>query len=511
MWLESQPRARGSADTTLGGTLHHSRLALVAAGLLVVAACGNRGDDSTDTTASTAAPATEAPTTAPGDTGAPGTEAPPATEAPSDVVMFGTMESPCGPAGPEGVPTVADGQNGGNPLKIGTANDHGYEAAPGLTIEMLDAAEAFAAWCNEQGGIRGLPIEIVDLDGKLFNAPAAIEKACAEVFAMVGGGLVFDDQMFPLFHECGMISFAGYTVTPTAAEANGKVQPIPNPANVKPASWLLWAADAHAEDITRTAILYGDFLTTKVVADQLEATMAAVGGYTVVDRIPYNPGGEANWAPFAQRLKDNNIGAMFFVGADSNLVLLYKAMREIGYVPNLVLNDANFYTELMVAPGNADASEGFKVRTAYAPFEEADRFPGMKSYLDMMAKYQPDGKIAGLGLQATSAFLMFVTAANACLDANDNVLERECVLAAGKQITSWTGGGLHTETNPGANLPPECGIIMEVRDGRWQRLFPEYGGPDDNGGGWHCDDPGRFEITGDFGDVTAGVDPNRPN
>ena len=508
-------------NATLGGTLRHSRLALVVSSLLLVAACGNRGDDTADTSApttaapDTAAPDTDAPDTAAPDTGAPDTEAPtteaPTTEPPPDAVMFGTMESPCGPAGEAGVPTVAEGQNGGDPLKLGTANSHGYEASPGLTIEMLDAAQAFASWCNEQGGIRGLPIEIVDLDDKLFNAPPAMEQACSEVFAMVGGGFVFDDQMFPRFHECEMISFAGYTVTPTAAMANGKIQPIPNPALEKPASWLIWAAEAHAEDIQRTAIIYGDFLTTKVVAEQLEATMDAVGGYTIVDRIPYNPGGEANWAPFAQRLKDGNVTAVTMVGSDSNLILLAKAMREIGYVPNLVLQEANFYTSAMVAEGDADATEGFLVRTAYAPFEEPENFPGMQSYLDMMDTYKPDGKKAGLGLQATSALLMFVTAANTCLDSNDNVLERECVLAAGMAIDSWTGGGLHTETNPGSNLPPECGIIMEVRDGKWQRLFPELGSEDDNGEGWHCDDPGYAEITGDFGDFTAGIDPNRAN
>lgn len=491
---------------------------LFVAAALVAAACSNRGDDtSTSEATATAAPDTDAPTAtdAPSDTtadtAAPATEPTDTSPAELEGIMFGTMESPCGPTGDAGVPTVADGQNGGNPLKLGTNTDHGYEASPGLTIEMLDAAEAFAAWCNEQGGIRGLPIEIVDLDGKLFSVPPSMEQACAEVFAMVGGGWVFDDQIFPRFHECGMINFAGYTVTPTAAESNGKVQPIPNPAAVKPTSWLTWAAEAYPEAITNTVIMYGDFLTTKVVADQLEATMNAVGGYTVTAKTPYNPAGEANWVPFAQSLKDNNVGALFYVGADANLVLLYKAMREIGYVPELVLNDANFYTELMVAEGNADATEGFKVRTAYAPFEEADQFPGMQSYLDMMATYNPDGKIAGLGLQATSALLMFVTAANACLDANDNVLERECVLAEGKKITSWTGGGLHTETNPGSNLPPECGIIMEISGGTWQRLYPELGSADDNGGGWHCDDDGNAEIEGDFGDVTAGVDPNRPN
>lgn len=475
--------------------------AVAATALVTVVALGCSNREGSDDSASTAAPATDASGS---------TEAPAATEAPSGV-MFGDLPSPCGPATDAGVPTIADGQNGGDTLKLGTANDHGYEGAPGLTVEMLDAAKAYAAWCNEQGGIRGLPIEIVDLDGKLFNVPPAMEQACAEVFAMVGGGWVFDDQMFPRFHECGMISFPGYAVSATAAEANGKVQPIPNPVNVKPASWLVWAKKTYPDAITNTAIVYGDFLTTKMVAEQLEATMTAVGGFTVTDRIPYNPSGEANWVPFAQRLKDQNVSMLSFVGEPGNMVLLYKAMREVGYVPELVMNDANFYSEAMVADGNAEATQGFRVRTAYAPFEEADQYPALKQYLDNMAKYNPGGRIAGLGLQATSALLLFSVAANNCLDANENVLERECVLAEGKKITSWTGGGLHAETNPSAVIPPNCEIVMGVEDGKWTRIYPERGSADDNGKGWHCEDPGYYTIEGDFGDVTAGVDPTREN
>ena len=186
-------------------------------------------------------------------------------------------------------------------------------------------------------------------------------------------------------------------------------------------------------------------------------------------------------------------------------------MREVGYVPELVLLEANFYTEAMVAQGNADATDGMKVRTAYAPFEEADDFPGIRSYLDIMATYKPDGKIAQLGAQSMSAMLLFATAANACLESNGNVLERECVLSAGKQITSWDAGGLHTLTNPASHLPPPCAAILEVRDGRWTRIYPEVGSPDDSGSGFHCSDTGIIEIEGDFGDVTAGVDPTRPN
>jgi hypothetical protein len=152
-------------------------LSLVA---LATVGCSNRNSDDTATTQAPAPVETDAPVTSDG---------PDTTDAPSGP-MFGTMASPCGPATDAGVPTIAEGQNGGDTIKLGTANDHGYEGAPGTTLEMLDAAKAFAGWCNAQGGVRGLPIEIVDLDGKLFSVPPSMEQACSEVFAMAGGGWV---------------------------------------------------------------------------------------------------------------------------------------------------------------------------------------------------------------------------------------------------------------------------------------------------------------------------------
>ena len=109
-----------------------------------------------------------------------------ATTTPSDTDSFGDLESPCG----EGDYTVDPDQAAGSPdvLRIGVANDRTSQIRPGLNKEMWDASVAFVDWCNEQGGIGGLPIEIVDLDGKLLEVEAAMAKACNGVFMMVGGG-----------------------------------------------------------------------------------------------------------------------------------------------------------------------------------------------------------------------------------------------------------------------------------------------------------------------------------
>lgn len=429
---------------------------------------------------------------------------PPTTPAAS--ADFGSIQAPCGP----GDATVDAAQNGGPTLKVGTPTDKGFEARPGLNIEVEDAAKAFIAWCNEQGGVQGLPLELVELDAALVSVPTVIEEACDNVFALVGGGLVFDDQVFPRFHECDMIDIPGFQVTPIKAMSNGMAAANPSPVDVRSAGWFEWARDNRPDDLERVAVLYGNVGATELVARQTIESMEVVGGFTIVDEIPYNAVGEANWAPFAQRLKDNNITMVHMVGEPATLVSLMRSMDEIGYRPPLILQFTNFY-DSAITEGAGELAEGMVVRTAYSPFEEADQSPATARYLELMETYNPSGKVAGLGIQAMSAYLLFVTAANACADLNDGVIERECVLEQALSVTSWDGGGLHAATNPSTNSPPACGMLLVVRDGEFARLFPERGSAEDDGGGWNCSPTGVITLSGDYGDVTVGVDPTRPN
>jgi ABC-type branched-subunit amino acid transport system substrate-binding protein len=476
--------------------------ALLIAIALVGVSCTNRGETATPTTTDVAVttPATDPPSTA--EPGGQPTSAPAIAPTTAPGVMFGDLPSPCGP----GEATIAEGQNGGDTLVLATATDRGAVAAPGLTKEMYDAATAFAAWCNEQGGIGGLMIEVLDADGKLFEVPGAMEQVCAQAFAMVGGGWAFDDQQFPRFHECDMIDIAGYTVSTAKAMSDGMAQPVPNPSDARNVGWFQWAQESHPDDVARFATMYPDLLSTRIVEEQYIEELASFDAVEVVDRIPYNAAGEPNWAPFVQRLKDNDVTALAFVGSPEQLSPFLRATAEIGYKPNLILEEANMYTPALLEQGNAD---GVIVRSSIVPFEEADRSKAVADFLAIMAEHNQEGKLGMLGMQGMSAFLLFATGAKSCLAANENVLERQCVLDHVKAITDWTAGGLQAPSDPGRNAPTECTMLMVVRDGGFTRLYPELGSADDDGNGFACDPAQVMALTGDYGDVNAGKDPSQ--
>ncbi len=468
--------------------------------LLTSTACANRDDSLNGPTPSTGWSSL-----------APSTSAAP----PQGAITFGDLESPCGPAPAGVIPSVDPSQANGSVdvIRVATASDKGSTLAPGLNAEMFDAAVAFSRWCNAQGGIAGLPLEIIDADAKLFEVPAQIENICSNAFAMVGGGFAFDDQVFPRFHECGMIDIPGFVVTAAKSQSDNMVAAMPNPSTVKDGGWFRWATAYAPEDMQAYATVYADVLTSQFVERSYVEIAETLGGTKVVDRIPFNPSGESSWAPIALRLKSSGVRAMSFVGVPELLAQLLKAMDEIGYRPNLILNDAGMYAEVLITRSGASANGTF-VRTSYSLFEEADRVPAVRDYLDMMAQNLPDGKVAGLGMQSTSAFLLFSRVARDCIVDNAGVLTRSCVIDKAEQVSEWTGGGLHGPSNPGANEPSLCYQIIVVEDGVFARHYPSLDPSDEERAlipsaeitpdGWACDSSTRIELVGDYGDPSPG-------
>lgn len=437
------------------------------------------------------------------------TSAAPVTTQGPEPAMFGDMASPCGPAESGAPPTVAEGQNGSSPLKLGVAGDHGFAGAESAAIEMLDAARAFAAWCNDQGGLRGLPLEIVDLDAAVSGVPLAMERACADVFAMVGGGWTVDEQMFPRFHECGMVSFPAFTVSAAASMANGTVQAIPRPIDREATTWLRWVEETYSDAIGDVAIVHADLPATSTVADRLAATMQLVGGFGEPTRLAYDAA-SPDWTAVVEQLRNANTRAIAFIGDTSHLVSLYDAMRSAGFAADVVFGDAHLVSDVIASASTTGSFDNLRVRSMHVPFDEAGS-SGVATYLEMMRTHAPAGRIGSLGVYTASALALFATAADTCLDIDSNVLERECVLAQAKKVTAWTAGGAHAATNPSTNTPTSCMLVLGVESGSWARVFPTRASSDDSGDGWACDDERIETIAGEFGDVSAGIDSSRLN
>jgi ABC-type branched-subunit amino acid transport system substrate-binding protein len=427
---------------------------------LVAAGCGSdRGEDE-----SGGAPTEEGSGTTPagGDVG------------PGD---FGDLTGVCGPNEGGGDVTDTDpAETQGvtsDSITLGTVSDPGFEGRPGLNQEIFDAATAFAEWCNAAGGINGKTIEVNLHDAAITEYQPVMQESCQTDFAIVGSGAVQDNFWPTTGAACGLIDIAGFSVTPEKAGTSGQdliearsVQPVPNPLDQFP----IGAASILNEDFPgagdNVGILNADLDTLITQAARVKEAYESIG-FNIVHEATYNVLGEANWAPFAAALQQDGVTFLSFVGEGENLALLQQAMDEIGYHPDVTLQDANFYDNAYLEAAGG-AAEGTFVRNAFWPFEEADQNPATQQYIEHVEAV--NGKVALLGAQAWSAWLLFAQSARDC--DLDNDLTRTCVLEAAASVTEWTGGGLHAETNPSENTGPECSVVLQVQDGAFARYAP---------------------------------------
>jgi hypothetical protein len=413
---------------------------------LVAVACGERGDDPSVAAGGgdTGAGTTESTGEASGDEGGEGD--------------FGTLEGVCGPnEGGGAVPDAPSEEILGvseDSISIGTVADPGFDARPGLNQELHDAATAFAAWCNEAGGINGKQIDLTLYDAAFSNYQPEVEMACENEFALVGSGALQDNLWPDVGPPCGLIDIAGFSVTPEKAGVAGQdpvekrtVQPLPNPSDELAVAGSLLLQEEFPEAADRTGVLWSDFPTLVVQAERITEGWEAVG-HEIVHTDIYNSLGEANWTPFATAIQAADVQFLNFIGEGENMARLQQALQEVGYEPEVTYQEVNFYDQ---------------------------------QYVDA---------VAGLGVQATSAWLLFAEVAAEC-DRDDD-LTRSCVLEGAASTTEWDGAGLHIEASPGTNEGGSCVIVMRVEDGSFVRHAP-------TDEGYFCPDDSVVELT----DVTG--------
>ncbi|MBN2623278.1 MAG: ABC transporter substrate-binding protein [Acidimicrobiales bacterium] len=445
-------------------TYLHLLGALVALAMLAAACGSDRGDDpagSDDDGAESAAPDD--------DGGSGGDDS------------FGTLESPCGEG--DGGPATEQGVTEGE-IVIGYGDDAGFPTSPGLSHETSDAMEAMIKWCNDQGGINGREIVGNYYDAAITNVVNVMTQACGEVFMLVGNAWALDSAQEETRLGCDLPSVPTYSVSPEFANAPLTYQAVPNPADFYTAGWAGHLAELFPDAVENASVMFGNFAATIDTKDKVVQTFPEFGFEFLDCPQEYNIAGEPDWKPFAQKLDSCGAEIVYYSGQPyPNMQNLLDDAAQVGYEP-IWLADSNAYLQSFADWNSTGNGDNVYLRTAFTPFEQAESNPATQQYIDLVEGN--GGDISQLGQQTTSSFLLWATAASAC----GADLTRECVLDELSGITSWDGGGLHAETNPGGNMPPECSMILKLEGTSWVQAYPEEEGE------MACDPDGTVPLSG---------------
>jgi len=417
--------------------------------------------------------------------------------------QFGSITDPvCGPAPSAGstASTVEVGATTGanvqgvtpTAIKLGVISDVGYSGYPGLNQELFDASDVFADWCNSLGGINGHTVEIDKLDAKLTEYKAAISTACAQDFALVGGGGVFDSTGQADRLACLLPDFPGYVVSPEARGSDLSVQATNGGSNTAVSFGLANYLDETFPDAGQAVgYITANVNTTIINKQQYQEAGATLGWNTVYDD-QYNAVGESTWLPFAQGIADKKVKGLYFVGSAVNLAKLLGSLAQIDYKLDWVAGPSNIYDPALITEaGDSLDVNNVYINDATTPFQ-ATEVPAIPQYEQLFDQYLPKGlKTASLGLNSFAAWLLFAQSAKAC----GNDLTRLCVYNQGIHTTSFNGGGLSGQVDPSTPEVPTACFVPVVAASKGFTMIDWKA----NDGPYNCDPKNVIPLTGAYG------------
>jgi hypothetical protein len=356
-----------------------------------------------------------------------------ATSASSSSGVWPGVGKICEP-GPGGASSVRG--VGAKTINIAVFNDAANTIVPGLEIEFVQQATAFADWCNAAGGIDGRKIVIDNRDAALFNASQQATAACQSDFMAVGGGMALDQPSVPIREKCGLGQISGYVVSNASDLATDQVDPTGLNVDSISSGWFGALAKAYPKAVKEAGMGAEDSPSIEQSETKYEFG-AEAQGWKVVD-FPVAPTSVENWAPYVEQYQQKGVQALW--PADTgNFTPFAQAMATAGYKPAFVLLGVQFdNSQTQQAVAANPSLPPIYVETQWWPVAQASQNPSTEELVTTMHKYSKGDTIDFDDEESAEAWLLWAKAATAC----GASLTVTCVLNKAAAVKNWDAGGI---------------------------------------------------------------------
>jgi ABC-type branched-subunit amino acid transport system substrate-binding protein len=367
-------------------------------------------------------------------TAASSTTAAAATSASSSSGVWPGVGKVCEP-GPGGASSVRG--VGKKTINIAVFNDASNTIDPGLEVEFLQQATAFADWCNAAGGIDGRKIVIDNRDAALFNAAQQATAACQSDFMAVGGGMALDQPSVPIREKCGLGNISGYVVSNASDLATDQVDPDGTNINSVTSGWFAALAKAYPKAVKVAGMGGSD--TPSVLESEMKYEFGAeAAGWNVVDFLE-PPTSVENWSPYVEQYQQKGVEALW-PADNANFTPFAQAMTTAGYHPAFVALGTQFdNTQTQQAVAANPSLPPVYVETQWWPLAQASQNPSTEELVTIMHKYAKGDTIDFDDEIGAESWLLWAKAATACGASNLTVT---CVLNKAAATTNWDAGGI---------------------------------------------------------------------
>jgi hypothetical protein len=386
-------------------------------------------------------------------------------------------------------------------IRIAVIADVDNAARPGLFQGSVDGVNAFAKFVNANGGVAGgrkVQVDFIDSHLSADEARNALVRACQEDFAIVGTTALFMNNIEPMTscvdqagkatglpdvpvlqteiaHQCSPISFPVIVVgldcaTKDAAEKKVTVQTGAAKYYTK-----------RNKDLHGIFALAGDLKSTTNAALPLVAMYKSFGVKSDGEFKVSGLSPQAAYTPLVQAIKQNN-STYALNNVDYKADVLLRKEAQIQGVNTVKVWDCALqcYDQRLLSEGGG-AVEGQYVTLFFIPFEEAKQNKSVSNYLKNVGGKD---KADGFGAQAWTAGLFFRDVVNNVVKADgNNGLTRARFLEEAAKVHDFTADGMLGPTDVGGRKVGPCGVILQVKKGKFVRVSPTKKGTLDCSGG----------------------------
>jgi ABC-type branched-subunit amino acid transport system substrate-binding protein len=348
---------------------------------------------------------------------------------------------------------------------------------PGLFQPAVDGVRAWADHVNANGGLAGRKVVVDFYDSQLTveGWKNAVKQSCEKDLAMVGTSSIADADVSDLV-ACQIPDLAQLTPTESHSLAPNTFSLLVH----RPHRQILGASQWYLATFKDEGCCKGVWLDPNASPTSLSQAQEYRKGQLQIGfteaRSFSVTGQESDFTPFALAIK--NTGATYaLVGTDFNQTIALRRAAKAQGVDSVVVWDCTFqcYNSDFLRLGGADVEDQY-VYNFFEPFEEADKYPALQTFISALNKYAPNAPVNGISQGAWISGLMFGQAVEKVVaDKGVNALTRANLLEALRATHDFDADGMTGPVDIGNHREISCFMVMQVRDGKFTRVYPDKG------------------------------------
>jgi ABC-type branched-subunit amino acid transport system substrate-binding protein len=340
---------------------------------------------------------------------------------------------------------------------------------PGLFKGAKDGTLAFFQYQNSLGGVCGRKLAIDARDDQ-FDAnqnKAQYQDAIGKDFGFVGSFSVVDEGGSSVLASKPDVPDVAYALSHAHFNLPNNFSPQPLPPGWRLGSLNYFKQKFGPDVISHMAYFVENAQSAKdAIAGEVAAAKSV--GYNFIYNRTIEPT-EANFSSDVVAMQQRGVKGIFFAGEVGVFVRMAKAMKQQNFSAPFANWGANAYDPAFVTSDAAPATNGSILDQQLAMFQGEDAIPEVQLFNKWLK--QVGGKpdiFAAFGWASARLFTQALAAAGP-------KPTRAAVLAELRKIDTFDSNGMLAPAGPASKRPPNCFMVINVQNGKFQRADPPSG------------------------------------